>query len=698
VTARSVWPSSTGLGPALGRNDVRLFLTSATLLFVELVLIRWVPANVTYIGFFTNFILMASFLGIGLGILAGRRWPNAGTAPFAILLASVVALVITAQLNVQLRSPSELVFGIGLSRAADVNALVLPLMFVLVTLTMATLALPLGKLLRSMVPLRAYGVDVAGSLAGIAAFSGLSAAATHPLLWFGVVAVLATLLSLGQKVTITTLVVPLAMAATVLMVGGNFRGGDTWSPYYRISTYVSSCDLINVNVNGIPHQALHPVVDLKATCAREPFYEQVYRWFPAQRFSNVLVVGAGTGSDVALALAHGASHVDAVEIDPSIQQLGATLHPDLPYADPRVSVHIDDGRAFLRNSTDDYDLIIFASTDSLTLVSTAANVRLESFLLTTEGLASARDHLTSSGVFILYDYYREPWLLVKLESMLRSSFGTAPLFRTYLNTYAALADGPAVSDLAVGEIDSATLTTVPTVGDPAPQQATDDWPFLYLRAAAVGPYYVAALAFVLAFAFAMVRLAGAVAGVSLARFSPHFFALGAAFLLLETRSLVTFSLLFGTTWVVNALTFFAILVSVLLAILVNARRPIRRPALLYAALFLALAFAYLLPPEALLIDPPWVRYLLVSSITFAPVFIANLVFTLSFRDTKTADTAFASNLLGAVLGGCLEYMALVTGYRTLLLVVLVLYGVAALFATKVRLLADRDLIRAFWSA
>ena len=183
---------------SLGRNDVRLFLTSATLLFVELALIRWVPANVTYIGFFTNFILMASFLGIGLGILAGRRWSDAGVTPFAILLFAIVALVVTARLNVQLRNSSELVFGIGVSSAADVNFLVLPLMFVLVTLTMATLdVVPLGPLLRSMPPLRAYAIDICGSLTGIAFFSALSAAATNPLLWFGVVAILVTLLSLG---------------------------------------------------------------------------------------------------------------------------------------------------------------------------------------------------------------------------------------------------------------------------------------------------------------------------------------------------------------------------------------------------------------------------------------------------------------------------------------------------------------------
>ena len=51
----------------------RLWLTSTTLLFVELLLIRWVPAEVRYIGFFSNFLLMASFLGIGLGILLALR-------------------------------------------------------------------------------------------------------------------------------------------------------------------------------------------------------------------------------------------------------------------------------------------------------------------------------------------------------------------------------------------------------------------------------------------------------------------------------------------------------------------------------------------------------------------------------------------------------------------------------------------------
>jgi SAM-dependent methyltransferase len=670
----------------LERAPIRLFLTSATLLFVELVLIRWIPANVTYISFFANFILMASFLGIGLGILAGRRWGEVGLAPFAVLFAIVVVLVTTAQLNVQVRSQSELVFGIAVSHAADVNALVLPLVFALVTVTMAALALPLGGLLRSMPPLRAYGIDIAGSMVGVAAFTALSSAATDPLVWFGVIAVLVTLLSLGQRVRLVAALVPLSMALAVVFVGIDFRQGDTWSPYYRISTYVSSCGLLNVNVNGIPHQALHPVEDRSEACAKEPFYDQVYEWFPNRTFGRVLVIGAGTGTDVAIALDRGANHVDAVEIDPSMQALGSK-HPDRPYDDPRVAVHINDGRAFLNTTDEAYDLIIFAQTDSLTLVSSAAGVRLESFLFTSEAFASAREHLAPDGVFALYNYYREPWLLQKLATMLEDTFGQPPLFWSQAGAYAALASGPTVK----AQSDPSGPTEVPDAGPPTPKIPTDDWPFPYLRVPGVAPYYLAAIAFVLLFSLVSVRVLTSAARIPFRRFSPHFFVLGAAFLLLETRSLVTFSLLFGTTWLVNSLVFFAILGSVLLAILVNASFPIRRPFLLYAALFVSLGIALVLPPAALLLDPPWLRYLLVSVVAFAPIFCANLVFTHSFRETTTADMAFASNVLGAVLGGCLEYVALLTGYRALLVLVIVLYALAWLFAGRVRLLADRAL-------
>jgi hypothetical protein len=677
------------VGPLSG-NTTRLFITSATILFVELLLIRWVPAYVTYVGFFSNFLLMASFLGIGVGILVGRGGRPFPFLGFSLLLLTTVVLVYVARLDVQVQSQDELFFGLAESRSADVNFLVLPLLVVLVTALLAMLAMPLGPLFRSMPPLRAYAVDIIGSIVGIVAFTVLSAVGTDPLVWFGVAAGLVVLMQLGIGFRLGS-VVAVAALAGVLLVTNNALGPmdarkDLFSPYYRITTYQDAVGVEHMNVNGIPHQALHPL-----GLFREPFYDQVYQWFPGRTYDRVLVVGAGSGSDVAVALARGAREVDAVEIDPQIMALGVERHPNRPYDDPRVERYVNDGRAFLRGAEGPYDLVVFALPDSLTLVSSTASLRLESFLFTLEAFEAVRDHLSDDGIFVLYNYYREPWLVAKLANMLEEVFGHPPLLRTYERVMATIAAGPLVAQLEGGAPPGDTADAVPEAGEPEPTMATDDWPFLYLRTPFVAPYYLLALALVLAFAVVAVTFGARASGTSVRRFSPHFFVLGTAFLLLETRSLVSFSLLFGTTWLVNALAFLAILVSVLLAILINARWPIRRPWPFYAGLFGSIAVAYLIPPEALLIDPPFVRYALAAALAFAPVFFANLVFSWSFRDTRTADMAFASNLLGAMLGGVLEYLALITGYQALLLVVAVLYGLAFLFASRLRVLADRDL-------
>src|SRR5205823_536110 len=113
---------------------------------------------------------------------------------------------------------------------------------------------------------------------------------------------------------------------------------------------------------------------------------------------------------------------------------------------------------------------------------------------------------------------------------------------------------------------------------------------------------------------------------------------------------------------------------------------------LYLALALSLGVAWVLPPDALLLEPAGLRYLVASVVAFAPVFLANLCFAYSFRDTRAADMALASNLLVAVVGGAIEYLSLITGYQALLLVVAALYAAAYAFATRARFLADRELV------
>src|SRR2546428_2118225 len=278
--------------PGFRRPGVRLVLTSGTLLFVELVLLRWIPANVTYIGFFSNFLLMASFLGIGVGILLGRRFGNVALSPFPGLLLAVVGLILGAKLDVQLRASNEIFFGLSESHAADANFVVLPLVFVLVAAVMGALALPLGSLLRSMPPLRAYALDIVGSIVGIALFTGLSVLSTEPPVWFGVLALLLTGLALARRLTRFSLINGAFVLATCGLVLGATASGDLWSPYYRITVQRPTGADATISVNGIPHQAMHAVN--AGLIPAEPFYDQIYKWFPGRRFGHALVIGAGS--------------------------------------------------------------------------------------------------------------------------------------------------------------------------------------------------------------------------------------------------------------------------------------------------------------------------------------------------------------------------------------------------------------------
>jgi hypothetical protein len=207
-----------------------------------------------------------------------------------------------------------------------------------------------------------------------------------------------------------------------------------------------------------------------------------------------------------------------------------------------------------------------------------------------------------------------------------------------------------------------------------PKPATDDHPFPYLRERGIPSYYVGVLALILLAALVSVRVvAGPLRGM---RPYTDLFFMGAAFLLLETKNVTGFALLFGTTWVVNALVFGGVLVSVLAAIEVSRRLTLPRPAILYAILAASLLGAWLIPSTALLDLPVALRLVAATVLAFTPIFCANLVFAQRFADTSSSTAAFGANLLGALLGGTLEYLALITGYHALLLLAGLLYVAA----------------------
>lgn len=660
---------------AIVRGDaMRLVLTSFAILFFELICIRWVPAYVRYLSYFSNFVLLATFLGVGLGILTARR-ARFWLPPFAMLLLAVVGLVALNRFELQIRSTDVLYWGTGRKVAAQETYWTLPLMFSAITVAFVPLGRTLGQLLRTLPPLRAYALDIVGSLLGIACFFVLSLLSLLPIVWFAVLA-----LSLLPLLTRRGFLLALPFLAGTLFLVWRMGIGSFWSPYYRIQVFPATKSGYVINVNNTGHQTM------QTWSTKESFYRKVYDVFPDSTFNNVLIIGAGGGSDVATALAHKVSHVDAVEIDPTILRLGHQLNPDHPYADPRVSAYLDDGRAFLRRSTQRYDLIIFGLPDSLTLTSGFSSLRLESFLLTEDAISSARDHLSDDGVLVLYNYYRETWLIEKLASMMQTTFGEPPFAITYggWGRAAVLMAGPRLAHLppelrkpyteGTNTDKWLAITGSGMLAGGSLPVPTDDWPFLYLQQPSLPWIYTGSLLLVAMLALLAIVAAGPRG--TLRRFDWHFFALGAAFMLLETRSLVVFALLFGSTWLVNSLVFFAILCSVLLAILFNARIRISGVRWLYGLLGLMLALNYLIPADRLLVGNPLLRYLVAGAFVFAPIFLANVVFSHAFRDAESADLAFASNLFGIMVGGMLEYTSLLFGYHFVLLLAILFYAAA----------------------
>lgn len=640
----------------------RLVLASALMLFVELALIRWTSSNNLYLVHLTNFVLLASFLGIGLGFL--RAGSGRDLFPLAPpLLAVLVGFVLAFPVRTGTTGAGgwELTGLLGMPPLP--RPLSLGMVFGLTVAVMTTLAQEVARTFSAFVPLEAYRLDILGSLTGIAGFAALSFLRLPPLGW-AVVAATTFVVLLGRRVRGWPTV---GIAVLVLVLGAeSFVGSFQWSPYYKIRTQDLPSGSVRVEVNNTPLQTTFSVAEIRRN---SPFY--LYPYTYAGSRDDVLVIGAGTGNDVAVALAQGAKHVDAVEIDPALLQIGRDRHPDRPYADPRVDAHVDDGRAFMQRADRRYDLILLALPDSATIVTGQSALRLENYLLTTEALQRARELLKPDGTFAMYNYY-EPWLLDRYANTVRTVYDTPPCVQL----------GPTQGQrrqavLTLREdADTGGCTTTWTPGGAALEPSIDDRPFPYLGERTIPQFYLWMLGLVLLASVVMVR---AVAG-PLRTMRPYadLFFMGAAFLLLETKNVVQFALLFGTTWAVNAAVFAGVLLSVLAAVEAARRVQIRRPLLLYAALVAALAAAWLIPQQALLDLSPGPRFLAGVTVAFLPIFLANLLFAVRFRGVGSSTVAFGANLLGAMVGGTMEYLALVLGFNALLFVVAALYGLALL--------------------
>ena len=749
------------------RHGFDLFLISFLILFLELAAIRWFPAHVLYLTFFTNMVLLSAFLGMSVGCLAaGQKRDYLKWTPLllVITMAAAVGVEVSSGSFVKFvdvgnqTRPEQIYFGTeyqsqDLSRYAIPVEVLCGFFFLVLALVFIGPGQELGRALKRWPNrLQAYSLNIVGSIAGILIFAACSWFQVRALWWFLLVAI-----GLGYfyfispehrfqtrrvgwtALTALPLLLVIYLAAFVPVHNdypGQAKAEQFWSPYYRIDFKEQD---LSLSVNLIYHQQM---VSRKETFPAYALPHLLNRDAGRPAFEDVMIIGAGSGNDVSRALQWGAKHVDAVEIDPAIYRLGQAHHPDQPYADPRVEIHNDDGRNFLRATDRKYDLIVYALVDSLVLHSGYSNIRLESFLFTRQAFADVRRHLKPNGTFVIYNYFRQGWLAARLKQGLDEVFGannsivlTLPYREVIQPESATFGDftvffagdtrqlrdaftrnpkywlrtdeapqptsrnGFQQQPTLASQIIPASQTAPPaweqfglaTVEPPRDglRTATDDWPFLYLRKPMIptlswrGMLIMGGLGLLLIWLFSRQPSETEPSNIYNSLNFQLFF-LGAGFMLIETKAVVTMALLFGGTWIVNSVVFTAILIMILLANLYTFKW---KPANLwpyYTALVISLALNVIVPLDAFLGMSRAIQVLGSCLLVFTPIFFAGIIFAGSFRRSANADTAFGMNVAGAMMGGLAEYSSMALGFKYVVLIALLFYIVSAVAWTRAR--------------
>ncbi len=666
--------------------DGCIVLSAGLSLVLELAVIRWQGAIFELFAFYKNFTLLACFLGLGLGYALANRSHIPLLMSVPLLSWQIVLLTITRygppgwNTGLLRATPFAEQFHMGLGHVRSSQYASVMLLLVVVFVLTALAFVPIGQLCGCLMnrrpKLRAYGLNLLGSLGGVVLMHGLSAARTPPLIWLGLcfAAMLAfqafhrRLLLFGGAGCLLGLLA-LAWPTT-------FLWEQVYSPYQLIERGPGERGLCTIRAAGHYYQR---ILDFDAALRDPALHASVaYYALPYQVHGHpgrVAVVGAGTGNDAAMALRMGASQVDAIEIDPAILDIGIAYHPHRPYQDPRVRAIVEDARSFLRRGRDSYDLIVYGLLDSHTLLGPGTNVRLDSFVYTVEAFREARRRLAPDGTLSLAFTVLAPEQGRKIYRMLQEAFdGQAPACVrghydgavVFLQRQGGAVELPA-GLLGGGELEDAAAS----FADPTlhADVSTDDWPFFYMPRRVYPTSYVLVLGILLVVSVVLVWpfFQGQ---------TPwgrgDFFFLGAGFMLVETKGITELGLTFGNTWQVLSIVLASILVMAFLAnALVGWMRwnsLVPTYLLLSASLLLGLFVT-----KAGFAPTPAGRLGAVAVLT-CPLFFSGLVFSSLLQRSQDVSGAMAANLVGAICGGLLEYNSMYFGLSSLYWIALMLYA------------------------
>ena len=700
------------------RSLLPVFLISFASLFLEILVIRWSASEIRVLAYFKNIVLMAAVVGLGLGCASPvpQLQPDVSsenddpsslpkqTRPsilqsdpasvfnicFAIL-ALVIGLAVPLGLTHMNFAVSTLTFEwMNINQLSIVglalNIVKLTAIYLLVLILFDSIGRLLGREFAGRPPLPAYGANLLASLAGLLVFSVLSFLQMPPPVW--ILAGLAPMAPFSWRTLKQRAVFGICALISTGVAFWSVQG-STWSPYYRIDhapAPLAGAPAVTVEVIEVNHAPHQKMIDFSDEALKKhPELKDQIEYFSYnlpyafnKSPNRVMIVGAGTGNDVAAALRAGAKHVDAIEIDPAIQKLGSKMHRESPYSDPRVHVVINDARAFLESSKDKYDLIVFAYLDSHTAFSVASSVRLDNYLYTKEALQAAQKHLAPGGIGILSFGAGADWIQNRLYQLVRLVSPVPPLFleTKFDHNGVSIFWGEGLEKIRADLIaqNPAMVRNDALLSAPV-ELTTDDWPFLYQKHRQLPVLYVSVLGLLALLSFALIALRFRLQPKQLVS-NLQFLFLGAGFLLLETRAMLAIAVLFGSTWIVNSIVIGIVLFMAFLGNLAVMKIPSLKEVHGYVGIFAGLALIYFLPLSLMSGQDYLVKLLLSIVLLGIPMLSAGIVFSRSLARSEKAEVALGINIVGAILGACLEYLSLLVGSNGLVLFAVLIYALS----------------------
>jgi hypothetical protein len=681
---------------AQGNPAARLALVTFSILVLELSLIRWLGTQIRIAAYFANLVLLAAFLGIGLGVGLGRTKP--GFARWALPTLALLSLVLGAATPLGLTylrfpDPAISLWGgeaVGTWVQFVRSTLVVTGCFWAIAAVFMMLGTLVGVYFDALPPLAAYASDVSGSLAGVVAMAIVAAFWAPPPVWIAL-GVIPLLWVLRDRWSVIAAIVAIAAAAYSV-------DGARFSPYNRIDLWVtplkfgppaSNATEWVLSVNRDYHQVLIDLRRLPGGNAERDHLSLVYELpfqFTERTRRTALVLGAGGGNDVAAALRRGFTRVVSVDIDPAIFYTGEKLHPERPYSDARVTRVADDARAYLgrRSEQEKFDVVCYGLLDSHAMFSSMSSLRLDNFVYTEEGLAAAWKRVKDDGILsVSFSVFAGDWMYYRMLGLVKKATGLEPIVVPHGYNWS-------VTFLAGRTLTVAKVLSIlpgAFLGERVPSSIwipSDDWPFLYLRPGTIPWTYITVFLLVGTTAGYSVRRVFGTTLFSPGRFDSQMFLLGAAFLLLETRAVTQLSLLFGSTWIVNTSVFGGVLAMVLAANAVAAQAGRYRSELWYGLLVPSLIALWLLPLNPLFEIDLAARAAIGGLAVAIPIFFAGIIFSSELRSRSDAAAALGSNLCGAVLGGLLENLSMLVGLKAVVMLALVFYLASMLVAGRRR--------------